>query len=75
LGVQAFLRIATLCITVLGFIYLWVPQTKPPRLETFQTAVLLTAPIAGVVGLNLLGFYPLPSFSHRLLLSYFQLRI
>ena len=72
-GGSSVLRIVTLCITVLGLIYLWVSQTKRPRLETFETAVLLTAPVAGIVGLNLLGFYPLPSFSHRLLLFIFPI--
>jgi uncharacterized membrane protein len=72
-GGSSVLRIVTLCITVLGFIHLWMFQTKWPRLETFQTAVLLTAPIAGIVGLNLLGFYPLPGFDHRILLFVFPI--
>ena len=72
-GGSSGLRIVTLCITVLGFIHLWMSQTKWPRLETFQTAVLLTAPIAGIVGLNLLGFYPLPDFHHRILLFVFPI--
>lgn len=69
------LRIVTVFITVIGFIHLWVPQTKRPRLENFQTAVLLTAPIAGIVGLNLLGFFPLPGFHHRLLLFVFPITV
>jgi uncharacterized membrane protein len=74
-GGSSVLRIVTLCITVLGFIHLWMSQTKWPRLETFQTSVLLTAPIAGIVGLNLLGFYPLPGFDHRILLFVFPITI
>lgn len=70
-GGPGVLRFVTVCITVIGFVHLWVSQTKWPRLETFQTAVLLTAPIAGIVGLNLLGFYPLPGFDHRILLFAF----
>jgi uncharacterized membrane protein len=72
-GGSSGLRIVTVFITVLGFIHLWISQTKWPRLETFQTAVLLTAPVAGILGLNLLGFFPLPDFQHRLLLFVFPI--
>jgi len=74
-GGSGVLRIVTLCITVLGFIHLWMSHTKWPRLETFQTAVLLTAPVAGIVGLNLFGFFPLPDFQHRLLLFVFPITV
>src|SRR5262245_51806640 len=67
-GGSSVLRIVTVFITVLGFIHLWASQTKWPRLETFQTAILLTAPVAGILGLNLLGLFPLLDFQHRLLL-------
>jgi len=66
-------RIVAVLITVLGFIHLWISQTKWPRLETFQTVVLLTAPVAGILGLNLLGLFPLPDFQHRLLLFVFPI--
>jgi uncharacterized membrane protein len=69
------LRIVTVFITVIGFIHLWMPQTRRPRLETFQAAALLTAPFAGIVGLNLLGFFPLPAFQHRLLLFVFPITV
>ena len=72
-GGSGVLRFVTVCITVIGFIHLWVSQTKRPHPETFQTAVLLTAPIAGIVGLNMLGFFPLPGFHHRLLLFVFPI--
>src|SRR5262245_17269147 len=72
-GGSSVLRIVTLCITVLGFIHLWMSHTNWPRLETFQTAVLLTTPVAGIVGLNLLGLFPLPDFQHRLLLFVFPI--
>jgi uncharacterized membrane protein len=72
-GGPGVLRFVTVCITVIGFIHLWVSQTKWPHPETFQTAVLLTAPIAGIVGLNMLGFFPLPGFHHRLLLFVFPI--
>ena len=74
-GGSGVLRIVTVCITVIGFIHLWVSQTKWSRLETFQTAVLCTAPIAGIVGLNLLGFFPLPGFHHRILLFVFPITV
>jgi uncharacterized membrane protein len=74
-GGSAVLRVVTVLITVIGFIHLWVSQTKSPRLETFQTAVLLTAPIAGIIGLNLLGFFPLPGFHQRLLLFVFPITV
>src|SRR5262245_16915599 len=72
-GGSSVLRIVTVLITVLGFIHLWISQTKWPRLETFQTAVLLTAPVAGILGLNLLGLFPLPDFQHRLLFFVFPI--
>jgi hypothetical protein len=74
-GGSGVLRVVTVLITVIGFIHLWVSQTKWPRLETFQKAVLLTAPIAGIVGLNLLGFFPLPGFDHRILLFVFPITV
>jgi hypothetical protein len=74
-GGSAVLRVVTVLITVIGFIHLWMSQTKWPRLETFQTAVLLTAPIAGIVVLNLLGFFPLPGFDHRILLFVFPITV
>jgi hypothetical protein len=72
-GGPGVLRVVTVCITVIGFIHLWVSGTKWSCLETFQTAVLFTAPIAGIVGLNLLGFFPLPGFHHRILLFVFPI--
>jgi hypothetical protein len=74
-GGSAVLRVVTVLITVMGFIHLWMSQTKWPRLETFSTAVLLTAPMAGIVGLNLVGFFPLPGFHHRLLLFVFPITV
>jgi uncharacterized membrane protein len=73
-GGSAVLRVVTVLITIIGFIHLWM-STKPPRLETFQAAVLLTAPVAGIVALNLLGFFPLPAFHHRLLLFVFPITV
>jgi hypothetical protein len=73
-GGAAVLRVVTVLITVIGFIHLWV-STKSPRLETSQTAVLLTAPVAGIVALNLIGFFPLPAFHHRLLLFVFPITV
>jgi hypothetical protein len=72
-GGPGVLRFVTVFITVIGFIHLWVSQTKWPHPETFQTAVLFTVPIAGIVGLNMLGFFPLPGFDHRLLLFVFPI--
>src|SRR5262245_16464135 len=72
-GGSSVLRIVAVLITVLGFIHLWISQTKWPRLETFQTAVLLPAPVAGILGLNLLGLFPLLDFQHRLLLFVFPI--
>jgi uncharacterized membrane protein len=74
-GGSAVLRVVAVLITVMGFIHLWVPQTKSPRHESSRTAVLLTAPIAGIVGLNLLGFFPLPGFDHRILLFVFPITV
>jgi uncharacterized membrane protein len=71
---SAVLRVVTGLITVIGFIHLWVP-TKSPGLETSRTAVLLTVPVAGIIGLNLLGFFPLPGFHHRLLLFVFPITV
>ena len=72
---SAVLRVVTGLITVLGFIHLWVSQRESPSLETSRTAVLLTVPVAGIIGLNLLGFFPLPGFHHRLLLFVFPITV
>jgi uncharacterized membrane protein len=72
-GGSGVLRFVTVCITVIGFIHLWVSQTKRVQPETFQTAVLLMAPIVAIVGLNMLGFFPFPGFDHRLLLFVFPI--
>ena len=69
----AILRIVTVLVTIIGFVYLWVRQTKLSRLETFQTAVLVTAPIVCIIALNMVGFFPLPGFHHRLLLFVFPI--
>jgi hypothetical protein len=65
------LRIVATLIIVIGFIYLWAFGKKQPGRETLQTAILLTAPIAGIVALNMVGFFPVPGFNHRLLLFVF----
>jgi hypothetical protein len=44
-GGSAVLRVVTVFIAVVGFVYLWIFRTKLTRLESFQTAVLLTAPM------------------------------
>jgi hypothetical protein len=45
------------------------------HLETLQTAVLLTAPVAGIIALNIVGLFPVPGFNHRLLLFVFPVTV
>ena len=72
-GGQRGFRLVTTLITAVGFIYLWTSQTSMSHLETFQTPILWTAPIAGIVALNIAGMFPLPGFHHRLLLFVFPI--
>jgi 4-amino-4-deoxy-L-arabinose transferase-like glycosyltransferase len=69
------LRIAAIIIIAIGFIYLWAFKIKQSRLETFQTAILLTAPVAGIIVLNMVGVFPVPGFNHRLLLFVFPVTV
>jgi len=65
------LRITALWVTVLGFGFLWAQVKKSAGVNSLYTALLFTAPIAGVIVLNLLGIFPLPGFQHRVLLFLF----
>jgi hypothetical protein len=62
------LRIAALSLTALGFVYLWPRKSNLAGANSYSTSLLFTAPIAGVVVLNLFGVFPLPGFEHRVLL-------
>lgn len=74
-GGSPVLRLVTVFIAAVGFVYLWIFQTKLTRLERFQAAVLLTTPVVGVIALNMAGFFPLPGFHHRLLVFAFPLTV
>lgn len=65
------LRIVALLITVFGFFCLLAPLKNSSNVGSSYTPVLFTAPIVGVVVLNLLGVFPLPGFQHRVLLFAF----
>ena len=67
------LRIAALSLTTLGFGFLWARKSNLAGADSYYTSLLLTAPIAGVVVLNLLGVFPLPGFQHRVLLFLFPI--
>jgi hypothetical protein len=69
------LRIGSLLITVFGFLCLWAPLKKSSSVTVPHTPVLFTAPVAAVVGLNMLGLFPLPSFQHRVLLFVFPVTV
>ena len=69
------LRILALLITVFGFFCLWAPPKNSSNVKTFHTAVLFTAPVVGVVVLNMLGVFPLPGFQHRVLLFEFPVTV
>jgi hypothetical protein len=69
------LRILALLITVFGFVCLWAPLKNLANVKTYHTAVLFTAPFAGVVALNMLGVFPLPGFQHRVLLFAFPITV
>jgi hypothetical protein len=64
-------RIVAAFFIVIGFIYLWVSQINLRGVKGYGTAILLTISIAGAIVLNLIGFFPLPGFDHRLLLFVF----
>jgi hypothetical protein len=66
-------RVLTIATIVVSLINLWISQAKRSRLEEAATAVLLTAPIAGILALNVVGVFPLPGFHHRLLLFVFPI--
>jgi len=65
------LRILALLITVLGLFRLWAPLKDSLNVESFDTAILFSMPFVGVLALNILKVFPLPSFQHRVLLFVF----
>lgn len=74
-GGSAPLRLLTLLITVAGFYCLWMPLKNSFDVRTFQRAILFTAPMVGIVALNIVGFFPLPGFDHRIMLFAFPLTV
>jgi len=59
--------LAAAVVTVIGFIYPWISRTTLQDSPSYGVAMLLTLPVLGSVGLNVLGMLPLPGFDHRLL--------
>ena len=64
-------RIVAAVLIVIGLVYLWTSQLTSRGIKGSGTAILLTVPLAGAIALNLIGFFPLPGFDHRLLLFVF----
>jgi len=68
-------RIGAILALLGGLVHLWVSQLRISRLERLATPLLLTAPTAGVLALNVVGLFPLPGFHHRLLLFAFPITV
>jgi hypothetical protein len=72
-GRAGVLRVLTILIITVSLIHLWVSPIKMRRPGGLAMAVLLTAPIAAIMALNVIGVFPLPGFHHRLLLFVFPI--
>jgi hypothetical protein len=72
-GHQALLALASLGVTIVGFISLWTLDHMKKGAKQVHIAVLFCAPVMGIVGMNIVELFPLPSVDHRLLLFLFPI--